>query len=93
MTLLFRHADGRTDSAAGFTEPPDSVAATRAGAGEQLQRTRVSLLTAVLMTVALTFHSLLEVTAIWTYIDENAMLSTLLAQCQCALPMQQRPGL
>ena len=54
-------ADGRTDPAAGFAEPPDHVAATRAWAGEQPQRTRVSLLTAVLMTVALTFHSLLEV--------------------------------
>jgi zinc transporter 1/2/3 len=53
-------ADGRTESAAGFTEPPDSVAATRAWAGERPPRTRVSLLTAVLMTVALTFHSLLE---------------------------------
>lgn len=62
MALPNHHADGRTESAAGFTEPPDHVAATRAWAGDQPPRTRVSLLTAVLMTVALTFHSLLEVT-------------------------------
>ena len=63
LALLFHHADGRTESAAGFTEPLDSMAATRTWAGDQPPRTRVSLLTAVLMTVALTFHSLLEVAA------------------------------
>jgi hypothetical protein len=89
--LLFHHADGRTESAAGFTEPPDSAAATRAWAGEHSQRTRVSLLTAVLMTVALTFHSLLEVTAIWTYI--TGMPCSALYWRSVSVPFQCTSGL
>jgi hypothetical protein len=62
MARCHSHADGRPEPAAGFMEPPHCAAATPAWAGEQPPRTRVSFLTAVLMTVALTFHSLLEVT-------------------------------